>query len=160
MRYFSTTKTFGPPTSSRTRRAGITGRCFGDTYTALRGFGLDIDIVPPRRGLESYKAVFAPALHLVDDALAEHLMAYVQNGGRLIVGPRSGAKTRSDIAQAPAPGPLAELMGVRVDHVDALRPGVNGEVEYSGERYPYATWADLLTPTTAGGAGDVPDACL
>ena len=120
-----------------------------DTYTALRGFGLDVDIVPPRRDLKPYKAVFAPALHLADEALAQQLTAYVQDGGRLVVGPRSGAKTRSDIAQAPAPGPLGDLMGVRIDHVDALRPGVSGEVEYGGERYAYATWADLLTPTTA-----------
>ena len=120
-----------------------------DYYTALRGFGLDVDIVHPRRDLKRYKAVFAPALHLVDDALAQRLTAYVQGGGRLVIGPRSGAKTPSNIAQAPAPGPLGELTGVRIDHVDALRPGVNGEVEHNGERYPYATWADLLTPTTA-----------
>ncbi len=120
-----------------------------DYYTALRGFGLDVDITHPRRDLAHYKAVFAPALHLVDDALAEHLTAYVQGGGRLVVGPRSGAKTLSNIAQAPAPGPLSTLMGVRIDYVDALRPGSSGEVIHNGERYPYATWADLLTPTTA-----------
>ena len=121
-----------------------------DYYTALRGFGLDVDIVHPRRDLGRYKAVFAPALHLVEDALAGHLTAYVQGGGSLVVGPRSGAKTPSNLAQAPAPGPLGDLMGVRIDHADALRPGVSGEVEHSGARHTYATWADLLTPTGAG----------
>ena len=118
-------------------------------YTALRGFGLDVDITHPRRDLKNYRAVFAPALHLVDDALADHLTAYVQGGGRLVIGPRSGAKTLSNIAQAPAPGPLSALMGVRIDHIDALRPGSSGEVTHNGERHTYTTWADLLTPTTA-----------
>ena len=120
-----------------------------DYYTALRGFGLDVDVIHPRRDLERYQAVFAPALHLADDALAGHLAAYVQNGGFLVVGPRSGAKTPSNLAQAPAPGPLSDLTGVRIDHADALRPGVSGEVEHNGARYAYATWADLLAPTGA-----------
>ena len=41
------------------------------------------------------------------------------------------------------------MTGVRIDHVDGLRPGVQGEVELGGERYSYHTWADLLTPTSA-----------
>ncbi len=118
-------------------------------YMVLRSFGLDVDIIHPREDLSGYKAVFAPALHLVDDLLAEHLSDYVRAGGQLVIGPRSGAKTLTNIAQAPAPGPLADLMGLRIDHVDALRPGFEEEVEFQGSLYAYTTWADLLTPTKA-----------
>ena len=120
-----------------------------DWYSALRGLGVDVAVTHPRRDLSAYKVVFAPALYLVDDALAEHLEAYVAGGGHLVVGPRSGAKTMSNLAQAPAPGPLSELMGVNIRHMDALRPGITEHVEFGGERHAYAVWADLLTPTTA-----------
>ena len=118
-------------------------------YTALRSLGVEVAILHPSKDLSAFKVVFAPALHLVDEALAEHLSAYVSGGGHLVIGPRSGAKTLTNTAQAPAPGPLGKLTGVRIDHIDALRPGVTGEVELSGERYAYHTWADLLTPTSA-----------
>ena len=121
-----------------------------DWYSALRGLGVDVALTHPLRDLSGYSVVFAPALYLVDDALAEHLGAYVAGGGHMVVGPRSGAKTRSNLAQAPAPGPLAESIGVKILHMDALRPGITEHVKGSaGERYPYAVWADLLTPTTA-----------
>ena len=118
-------------------------------YSALRGLGLDVAFTHPRRDLSSYKVVFAPALHLVDKALADHLTSYVGRGGHLVIGPRSGFKTLSNKVQAPAPGPLAELMGVNITHVDALRPGVTESISFEERELPYRTWADLLTPTTA-----------
>ena len=118
-------------------------------YSALRGLGLDVALTHPRRDLQEYEVVFAPALFLVDEALAEHLTGYVERGGRLVVGPRSGFKTPTNLAHAPAPGPLADLMGVRINHVDALRPGLTETVSYRGRSLNYSTWADLLTLTTA-----------
>ena len=118
-------------------------------YTTLRGLGLEVNVLHPSEDLSGYGVVFAPALHLVDEALAEHLTGYAKAGGHLVVGPRSGAKTLTNLAQAPTPGPLSTLMGVRIDHVDGLRPGVEEEVELKGERYTYHTWADVLTPTSA-----------
>lgn len=121
----------------------------GAYYAVLRGWGLDVDIVHPRSDLKMYQVVFAPALHLVDAALAQHLEAFVRDGGHLVVGPRSGAKTLSSRVHAPAPGPLAELMGVRIDHVDGLRPGATGTAEFQGNAYTYQIWADLLRPQGA-----------
>ena len=120
-----------------------------DYYRTLRGLGLEVSVLHPSEDLGAYKVVFAPALHLVDEALAEHLADYVKTGGHLVLGPRSGAKTLTNIAQAPAPGPLSELTGVRIDYVDGLRPSVEERVELSGESYTYHTWADVLTPISA-----------
>ncbi len=120
-----------------------------DHYKTLRESGLEVSVLHPSEDLDGYKVVFAPALHLVDETLAKHLTDYVKAGGHLVLGPRSGAKTRTNIAHAPAPGPLSKLTGVRIDHVDGLRPGVREEVELGGETYAYHTWADVLTPTSA-----------
>lgn len=118
-------------------------------YAALRSLGLDLDIVSPQRDLSGYKLAFAPALHLVDESLAGHLTRYVERGGHLVLGPRSGAKTLSNRVHAPIPGPLRGLAGVRIDHVDSLRPGVTGAVTIAESSYLYQTWADLLTPEGA-----------
>ncbi|MEJ2290546.1 MAG: beta-galactosidase [Deinococcales bacterium] len=118
-------------------------------YSVLRGLGVDVAITHPDRDLSSYRLVVAPTLHLIDEARAERLSRYVEGGGRLLLGPRSGAKTRTNLAQAPAPGPLRSLSGVRIDRVDALRPGVVGEVELGAAVHAFATWADLLEPEDA-----------
>lgn len=118
-------------------------------YSALRALGLNVAFRHPRHDLSAYKAVFAPALHLVDEALAAHLSAYVESGGHLVLGPRSGFKTLTGTVHAPAPGPLAELTGLRVRRVDALRPGLREHVLWQEARLPYHTWADLLEPGSA-----------
>ena len=118
-------------------------------YSVLRGLGVDVAITHPDRDLAAYRLVVAPALHLVDEARAERLGRYVESGGRLLLGPRSGAKTRTNLAQAPAPGPLRPLSGVRIDRVDALRPGITGEIELGAAVHAFTTWADLLEPEDA-----------
>ena len=59
-------------------------------YSALRFLGLDVSFIHPRRNIADYELVIAPALHLVDESLAHHLESYVEAGGQLILGPRSG----------------------------------------------------------------------
>jgi beta-galactosidase len=118
-------------------------------YMALRGLGLDVAIVHPRSDLSCYKVVLAPALNLVGESLANHLTSYVQQGGQLVMGPRSGFKTSSNRVHAPAPGPLTELMGVTINKVDALRSGYKEFIKLGRKKLPYTIWADLLTPTTA-----------
>lgn len=118
-------------------------------YEALRSLGVDLAISHPRSDLSGYKLVIAPALHLLDEALARHLEAYVAEGGQLLIGPRSGFKTLSNLVQSPAPGPLSRLMGLNIFHVDALRPGISDTIVKEGKALPYHTWADLLSPTSA-----------
>ncbi len=124
-------------------------------YGVLRALGVDVAVTHPDRDLTAYPLALAPSLHLMDEARAQRLARYVEGGGRLLVGPRSGAKTRTNVAQAPAPGPLRALSGVRIDRVDALRPGVAGAVELGGTVHAFTTWADLLDvddPSSAGAA--------
>lgn len=118
-------------------------------YTALRSLGVDVDMVPVTRDLARYGVVFAPAFHLVDTSRAQRLEDYVAGGGHLVFGPRSGAKTMSNLAQTPAPGPLRALGGVRIDQVDALRPGTASTATSEAGELGYHTWADLLVPEGA-----------
>jgi beta-galactosidase len=118
-------------------------------YMALRGMGLDVALTHPRFDLSNYKVVLAPALNMVDESLAQHLTDYVKQGGQLVIGPRSGFKTLTNRVHTPAPGPLSELMGVKITRVDGIRPGYTEYVKYGRKKLSYTTWADLMTATTA-----------
>lgn len=131
-------------------------------YAPLRALGLEVDLVPKKlagrpvdeggRDLAPYRAVIAPAMQIVDEDLAGRLRAWVEAGGRLLLGPRSGAKTTSLRAHEVAPGPLRDLVGARVTRVDGLRPGVTRTVRLGGHDEPltYGIWADLLDAEDGG----------
>lgn len=95
-------------------------------YAPLKAAAETVDIVEATAPLDGYKAVFAPSLNLIPDALAEHLAAYVKRGGRLVLGPRSGMKDAFNRLQPERqPGPLAAVLGGRVEQFYALDQDVS-----------------------------------
>ena len=90
-------------------------------YGPVRALAHSVDIVKPTAPLAQYKLVVAPALNLLTEADAQSLMAYVQGGGHLVLGQRSGMKdTDNALATERQPGPLAKLLGGRVEQYYAL----------------------------------------
>jgi Beta-galactosidase len=119
-------------------------------YGTLRSRGIQVDIVHPRTDLSGYDAVVAPALHLVTQELAEQLTSYVEAGGHLLCGPRTGVKDRyNKLRPAAQPGPLSTLVGATVDQHESLPPQLETVVEREGESYEYRTWAEWLNPGDA-----------
>ncbi|NVK73620.1 MAG: beta-galactosidase, partial [Oceanospirillaceae bacterium] len=87
-------------------------------YEALRELGLSVDIIPSDASLDMYELLVLPAQAHITSELQEKLNAYE---GVLLAGPRTGSKT--DTYQIPenlAPGPLANLLPLTVERVDAL----------------------------------------
>ena len=113
-------------------------------YSALRTLGLDVDIRHPNQALDGYKLVLAPALHMVDAELSNKLISYCNQGGHLIVGPRSGSKTMTNIIHAPMLAEWLTLTGLRLTHVDGIRPTVTESFELEGTTSSYHTWADVF----------------
>jgi len=75
-----------------------------------------VDVISPDAPLDQYKFVEAPALNVLPPAVAERLIAYVKNGGHLLLGPRSAMKDEYNALQpARQPGPLVDLLGGRVE---------------------------------------------
>ncbi|MEW1718263.1 beta-galactosidase [Streptomyces sp. NPDC093109] len=105
-------------------------------YRAAREAGADVDVVPVTAGLDAYDVVLAPTLHMVKGDLAARLEAVAARGGTVLATFLSGRVDVHDRAfLADVPGPLAPLMGIRVDEWDA-RP------------------ADTAHPVTLGGGED------
>ena len=114
-------------------------------YGGLRALGLDMDIRHPNSDLSSYKLVIAPALNIISLETAANLEQTVENGAYLILGARTGFRQPSGgVWQSRAPGPLAELAGVRVKNFDALRPGLLSRIEAFDQRFYSHTWNESL----------------
>jgi beta-galactosidase len=98
-------------------------------YEPLRRLPQSVDIVSPTTSLEGYKVVIAPGLNILSSDIAKHLADYVENGGHLVLGQRSGMKDRdSQLWQQRQPGPLRDLLGAEVEQYYALRNpvGIDG----------------------------------
>ncbi|HEV2557888.1 MAG TPA: beta-galactosidase [Microvirga sp.] len=106
-------------------------------YEAARRLGLDIDVVRPGASLDGYRLVLVPTLpHVTGPALS----ALRDAGGTVLFGPRSGSRTRNFvIPDTLAPGPLQDLLPIRVTQVSSLRPGLrdglSGAVEGTATRW-------------------------
>ncbi|MGN0314344.1 MAG: beta-galactosidase [Fusicatenibacter sp.] len=120
-------------------------------YRALLKHGITADVIQPNdASLSNYKIVIAPNLMLISKADAENLKHYVEAGGHLIVGVRSGMKNENNVViDTPWPGELSDLCGVTVDEFEAFPAHTWNSVTYKGKSYDAKMWADILTSHTA-----------
>ena len=92
-----------------------------DYYKPLKDRFGQVDIVEAGAPLDRYRLVVAPSLNVIPERLAKHLADYVRGGGHLLLGPRSGMKDEYNrLNTERQPGPLADLLGGRVEQYYAL----------------------------------------
>ncbi|MDO6730995.1 beta-galactosidase [Marinovum sp. 2_MG-2023] len=90
-----------------------------DTYRAMRGLGLSVDILPPgTTDFAGYKVIAAPGLMHMSDGLKSALVAA---DAQVLIGPRSGARDEDMAIPLPLPPDIPGL-DVTVAHVESLRP--------------------------------------
>jgi beta-galactosidase len=118
-------------------------------YGPLRAIAQSVDIVSPTASLSQYKLVVAPGLNVISDAIAKNLISYVQAGGHLVLGQRSGMKDDDNSLQPERqPGPLVNLLGGRVEQYYALTQPVPLEGNWGIGDCPL--WAELLSTKNSG----------
>ena len=118
-------------------------------YGPLRAIAQSVDIVPPTATLNHYKLVVAPGLNVLSDAAAKNLIAYVEQGGNLVLGQRTGMKDDDNSLQPQRqPGPLVDLLGGRVEQYYALTGPVPIQGTWGTGECPL--WAELLSAKDSG----------
>jgi beta-galactosidase len=121
-----------------------------DYYRPLLDLAHSIDIVNPNVPLDRYKLVVAPDLNVIPDELGRHLLDYVENGGHLVLGPRSGMKDAFNALDVRRqPGPLVDSLGGRVEQFYAIENGVPVSGQWGNGSA--SIWAEQLSAR----AGDV-----
>lgn len=115
-----------------------------DWAKPLQAEAQSVDIIEAGAPLDGYSIVFAPSLNVIPDALGARLLAWVEAGGHLVLGPRSGLKDEYDRLQPERqPGPLAHALGGRVEQYYPLDApaAVTGEAGTGTA----AVWAEQLS---------------
>ncbi|MGQ4527302.1 beta-galactosidase [Dermabacteraceae bacterium P13136] len=123
-------------------------------YERLWRDHVGVDFAHPEFDLSGYDLVLAPSSYLLTDAAAANLRAYVEGGGKLVVGPFCGIVDGNDTVR---PGglnaALADVCGVSVEEFCPLPEGadagldwVSGDAAGTAARAPI--WCDDLRVTT------------
>lgn len=124
---------------------------FGRWAAALIKRHVPTDFVWTDQEFDGYKLLIAGHLKIVDEALVAKLTRFVENGGTLVLGARSGLHDRRlHIEQRTPPGLLAELAGVEVEDWSTLEKGLSRSMTIDGGPSADAiALAERLRPTTA-----------
>jgi len=120
-------------------------------YGPLREYAQSIDVVSSDAPLSQYKLVVAPALNVISEETAQKLIAYVRGGGHLVLGDRSGMKDADNsLWLQRQPGPLADLLGGRVEQFYALDHPVEvlgdfGQTTSTTVKRSASLWAEQMS---------------
>ncbi len=126
------------------RPADLAGNVHGELWA--RGFA--VGCIHPADDLTGVKLYVVPHYALFDPRWLPNLSEYVERGGTLVVGARSGTRdVDNNIVQSTLPGCLRELCGVSVEEYGKLNdvPGRVLELELGAERLPAEHWYELLS---------------
>ena len=117
-------------------------------YKPLYSQAQSVDVISAHAPLDKYKLVVAPGLNVLSQETADHLLAYVKQGGNLVLGPRSGMKDEYNALNIERqPGPLVDALGGRVEQFYAMedKVPVSGDLG-SGTA---SLWAEQLSTKSA-----------
>jgi beta-galactosidase len=96
-------------------------------YEAARRLGVDVDVVAPGVPLDGYAAVLVPSLPIVTDTADA---TFRTTGAHVLFGPRTGSKTRHfGIPETLPPGPLQDLLPIKIIEVASLPPDIGTPVD-------------------------------
>lgn len=106
------------------------------------------------KDLEKYELLVYPHAAILTKERVEILTQYVANGGKLVMGCRTGYKDiYGRCPMQPMPGEAAELCGVTVEDFTFLAPGEPMEyVNWNKKRIPAPVFNDVLEPAFGGKA--------
>ncbi len=127
-------------------------------YRALNHAGIDVDFIRSTDNFSPYKAILAPDLYVLPDAVAQSLSNYVQNGGILFTDSRSGVKDETGLCHPRTlPGLLSDALGIVIQEYESLNHtwrgadfsyAAVGQSAFEGS-YTATQTAEWVQPTTA-----------
>jgi len=104
----------------------LTARSVNAWFKGLQYRHIPVDYVSLQSAdlekLQSYKVLIYPHAAILTEETAKLLQAYVENGGKLVLGARTGYKNeQGHCRMQPFPGPVAELCGITVEDFTLIK---------------------------------------
>ncbi len=113
-----------------------------DYYSAFRQIGVDVDFMSVQADFSPYSLIVAPCLPILDEAFVEKCRA---SNAVCVFGPRTGAKTEEfNYPLNLPPGPLQQLIPLRVLSVETLRSDCAEPLEWNGRQYESTSWCEEI----------------
>lgn len=104
-------------------------------YRAFWEKGIEADIVDMNADLSGYDLVSAPLNYMYKPGWAEKVRAFVNAGGRFVTTYFSGMADETDLCFT-GQHPLADVLGVEQEEIDAPSDEFENHFTYKGEKYP------------------------
>ncbi|WP_065571588.1 beta-galactosidase [Microbacterium oleivorans] len=96
------------------------------SYRALHANGLTVDVVAPGADLSDYRMVVVPGLHLMSEADAAVLTAWIGDGGTALVTFSTAIVDENDrVYTGGYTGPLREALGLHIEEFAPVAPEVS-----------------------------------
>ncbi len=114
-------------------------------YRAFFEQNIPVDILAEDAALDGYKVIVLPMLYMFKPGLGERIRAFVQNGGTLIATTMCALVDENDhCAFGEYPGPLKEVLGLRIEETDALLQNAENRVSFGGESFRCTLLCDVI----------------
>lgn len=119
-------------------------------YRALWRRNKAVGFVHPEDDFTGLRLIVVPHFVTVENGLVDRLHRWVEQGGILVVGARTGTRDAyNHVLPSTPPGPLAEMLGVSVAEWGAVSSYVNQIVLEGGADVPLWSWYEVLEPQGA-----------
>jgi beta-galactosidase len=83
--------------------------------------GVPVDVIDMDQDFSKYRVLVAPMLYMLKPGVAERIRAFVEAGGVFVTTYLTGWVDESDLVfDGGAPGPLKDVLGVRVEETDCI----------------------------------------
>ncbi|RYX83112.1 beta-galactosidase [bacterium] len=127
-----------------------------DFYKPFWKRGVSVDVVPSTADFFDYQLIVAPMLYLLRPGVAERLTEWVRAGGTLVTTYWSGLADENDLCFLGGfPGPLREVLGLRVEETDTLHAHQSNSVRVTAPELKFEgsfearDYCDLIHTETA-----------
>ena len=104
-------------------------------YRAFWEKGIEADIVDMDADLSGYDLVSAPLNYMYKPGWAEKVRAFVNAGGKFVTTYFSGMADETDLCFT-GQHPLADVLGIEQEEIDAPSDEFENHFTYKGEKYP------------------------
>ncbi|WP_226581274.1 beta-galactosidase [Halobacillus litoralis] len=124
-------------------------------YRPFYQLNTNIDVIPADRDLDTYKVVVVPVMQVMDEAFADRLRSFANQGGTVIFSFRTGLKGKDNNLRLGEvlPGLVRDMVGARVEEIESLTSDHNlslqGEGGFSDIPAQVSVWRDLLVAEEA-----------